>query len=112
MRRALLLVACGVLALQPALAFKTYDVTLRMWRANVSERAAQSDGDSCMKLTSRTISFNSGWPSYSAGNYYRSGYDVNRPERVTAFVRCMEARNYHLNPNGYRVAEFRNVTPT
>ena len=33
MRRALMLVVCGAFVVQPALAFKTYDVTLKMSRA-------------------------------------------------------------------------------
>jgi len=107
MRRALMLVVCGAFVVQPALAFKTYDVTLKMSRAESSQDAAKSDGYACWKRTSPMMSFNGYFPPY-----YIGGTDIQRPAQVASFVRCMEHMGYRLDPNGYQVARFRNVFET
>jgi len=107
MRRALMLMACSALVLQPALAFKTYEVTLKMSRAASSLQTAQSDGYACWKRTSPSLSFN----GYHQP-YLLNGYDVHRPAQVASFVSCMQNMGYRIDPNGHQVARFRHVSET
>jgi hypothetical protein len=105
MRSALLIAAACVVCLsQPSVA--GYTISIQFSKPNASSDAFLHDRNACLRSAGR-----SNWhTSFGGGGTWGA---AAIPGRVTynlsSFGRCMVARGYTLDPNGFRAVTFRHL---